>query len=100
LKALSKEVVGISMQRFLEYVIKGLVERPDAVLLESTERDGVTVYQLRLHPSDMGKVIGKQGNMINAIRALLQVGSAKQGARSMLEVVEDEPKLKGDAAEE
>jgi len=88
------------MQRFLEYVIKGLVERPDAVLLESTERDGVTVYQLRLHPSDMGKVIGKQGNMINAIRALLQVGSAKQGARSMLEVVEDEPKLKGDAAEE
>ena len=40
----------------------------------------------------MGKVIGKQGNTINAIRALLQVGSAKQGTRSALEVVEDSTK--------
>ncbi len=79
------------MQEFLEYVVKGLVERPEAVVIGSTERDGITVYQLRLHPSDMGKVIGKQGNTINAIRALLQVGSAKQGARSALEVLEDDP---------
>ncbi len=77
------------MQEFLEYVVKGLVERPDAVQIEPSDRDGLTVYQLRLHPSDMGKVIGKQGNTINAIRALLQVGSAKQGSRSALEVVED-----------
>ena len=77
------------MQDFLEYVVKGLVERPDAVQIEPSDRDGLTVYQLRLHPSDMGKVIGKQGNTINAIRALLQVGSAKQGSRSALEVVED-----------
>ena len=77
------------MQEFLEYVVKGLVERPEAVTIEPSDRDGLTVYQLRLHPSDMGKVIGKQGNTINAIRALLQVGSAKQGIRSALEVVED-----------
>lgn len=77
------------MQEFLEYVVKGLVERPEAVQIEPSDRDGLTVYQLRLHPSDMGKVIGKQGNTINAIRALLQVGSAKQGSRSALEVVED-----------
>ncbi|MCS1411612.1 MAG: hypothetical protein M2R45_04813 [Verrucomicrobia subdivision 3 bacterium] len=87
------------MQSFLEYVVKGLVERPDTVLVESTERVGVTVYQLKLHPSDMGKVIGKQGNMINAIRALLQVGSAKQGLRSILEVVENDSKSEGDAGE-
>ncbi len=83
------------MQEFLEYVVKGLVERPEAVAIGSTERDGVTVYQLRLHPSDMGKVIGKQGNTINAIRALLQVGSAKQGDRSALEVLEDDPDESG-----
>lgn len=77
------------MQDFLEYVVKGLVEHPDAVQIEPSDRDGLTVFQLRLHPSDMGKVIGKQGNTINAIRALLQVGSAKQGTRSALEVVED-----------
>ena len=80
------------MQDFLEYVVRGLVERPDSVVVESSDRDGLTIYQLRLHPSDMGKVIGKQGNTINAIRALLQVGSAKQGTRSALEVVEDSPK--------
>jgi len=79
------------MQEFLEYVVKGLVERPEAVQIEPSDRDGLTVYQLRLHPSDMGKVIGKQGNTINAIRALLQVGSAKAGSRSALEVVEDTP---------
>ncbi len=78
------------MQDFLEYVVKGLVESPDAVSVEPTDRDGVTVYQLRLHSADMGKVIGKQGNTINAIRALLQVGSAKQGTRCALEVVEDQ----------
>ena len=77
------------MQDFLEYVVKGLVEHPDSVQIEPSDRDGLTIFQLKLHPSDMGKVIGKQGNTINAIRALLQVGSAKQGTRSALEVVED-----------
>jgi len=78
------------MQEFLEYVVKGLVEEPEAVQIDSADRDGVTVFKMRVHPSDMGKVIGKQGNTINAIRALLQVGSAKAGTRSALEVVEDD----------
>ncbi len=76
------------MQDFLEYVVKGLVERADAAIIEPTERNGITVYQLKLHPSDMGKIIGKQGNTINAIRTLIQAGSAKQGNRCVLEVVE------------
>jgi predicted RNA-binding protein YlqC (UPF0109 family) len=80
------------MQEFLEYVVKGLVENSDSVTVDPSDREGLIVYQLRVHPSDMGKVIGKQGNTINAIRALLQVGSAKQGTRSALEVVEDSPK--------
>lgn len=87
------------MQEFLEYVVKGLVERPDAVAIEPTDRDGLTVFRLRLHPSDMGKVIGKQGNTINAIRALLQVGSAKQGTRCALEVVEDREEREDDSDE-
>ena len=80
------------MQEFLEYVVKGLVENPDSVTVDPSDREGLIVYQLRVHPSDMGKVIGKQGNTINVIRALLQVGSAKQGTRSALEVVEDSTK--------
>ena len=79
------------MQAFLEYVVKGLVDRPDAVAITPVEREGSTVYELRLHPTDIGKIIGKQGTTIHAIRSLLQVGSAKKGQRCSLEIVEERP---------
>ncbi len=78
------------MQGFLEYVVKGLVDRPDAVTVTPAERNGLTVYELRLHPMDVGKIIGKQGATIQAIRSLLQVGSAKKGIRCSVEIVEEQ----------
>ena len=77
------------MQAFLEYVVKGLVQHPEAVSITPVERAGVTVYELRLEPSDVGKIIGRQGVTINAIRSLLLAGSAKQGLRCAVEIVED-----------
>lgn len=77
------------MQAFLEFVVKGLVDRPDAVGVTATDQAGMTVYELRLHPMDMGKIIGKQGNTIHAIRSLLQVGAARKGIRCKLDIVED-----------
>ena len=85
------------METFLDYVVKGLVDRPDAVTVTPTERNGMTIYELRVHPTDMGKIIGRQGATINAIRALLLVGSAKRGLRCALEVV-DEPPIKNRSA--
>ena len=79
------------MQAFLEYVVKGLVQHADAVVVTPVEREGTTVYELRLHPQDVGKVIGRQGMTINAIRSLLLAGSAKQGIRCTLEIVEENP---------
>jgi predicted RNA-binding protein YlqC (UPF0109 family) len=79
------------MQAFVEYVVKGLVQNPDAVTITPVQREGVTVYELRLHPSDVGKIIGRQGMTINAIRSLLLAGSAKKGLRCTLEIVEDKP---------
>lgn len=79
------------MQAFLEYVVKGLVDRPDTVSITPVQREGTTVYELRLHPIDMGKIIGRQGATIHAIRSLLQVGSAKKGQRSALEIMEERP---------
>src|SRR5438105_14354556 len=78
------------METFLDYVVKGLVDRPDAVTITPTERNGMTIYELRVHPTDMGKIIGRQGATINAIRALLLVGSAKRGLRTSLEVIEED----------
>ncbi|MCL5097652.1 MAG: KH domain-containing protein [Candidatus Omnitrophica bacterium] len=79
------------MQAFLEYVVKGLVDRPEAVQITPVDRNGLTVYELRLDPKDVAKVIGRQGTTINAIRSLLLVGSAKKGMRCVVEIVESPP---------
>jgi predicted RNA-binding protein YlqC (UPF0109 family) len=79
------------MQAFLEYVVKGLVQHPDAVTITPVDREGTTIYELRLHPTDVGKIIGRQGMTINAIRSLLLAGSAKKGMRCTLEIVEEKP---------
>jgi predicted RNA-binding protein YlqC (UPF0109 family) len=81
------------MQAFLEFVVKGLVQNPAAVTVTPVDRAGVTVYELRLDPQDVGKIIGRQGITINAIRSLLLAGSAKKGLRCSVEIVEE--KLKG-----
>ena len=77
------------MQAFLEFVVKGLVEHPDEVTVTLVERQGTTVYGLRMNPSDVGKIIGRQGVTIDAIRSLLLAGSAKKGLRCAIEIVED-----------
>jgi len=77
------------MQEFLAYVVKGLVQKPEAVSITPVERAGATVYELRLDPADVGKIIGRQGATINAIRSLLQAGGAKKGVRCSVEIVED-----------
>ena len=77
------------MQAFLEYVVKGLVQNPEAVTITTVEREGTTVYELRMDPQDVGKIIGRQGMTINAIRSLLLAGSAKKGVRCTVEIVED-----------
>ena len=79
------------MQAFLEYVVKGLVSHPDAVTVTPVVKDSLTIYELRMHPDDVGKVIGRQGMSINALRSLLLAGSAKKALRCSLEIVEDRP---------
>ena len=77
------------MQEFLEYIVKGLVQDPAAVSITPVAKAGATVFELRLAPADVGKVIGRQGMTINAVRSLLQAGSAKKGLRCSGEIVED-----------
>ena len=78
------------MQRFLEYIVQGLVQHPEEVSVTPVERNGMTIYELRLNSSDVGRVIGRQGMTINAIRSLLTAGSARKGIRCTLEIVEEE----------
>lgn len=83
------------MQAFLEFVVKGLVSHPEAVTVTPVAKEALTVYELRMHPDDVGKVIGRQGITINAIRSLLLAGSAKKALRCTLEIVEEPPPAAG-----
>jgi hypothetical protein len=84
------------MQAFLEEVVKGLVDHPDAVNITEVEQERTTVYELRLDPSDVGRVIGRSGRTVNAIRTLLQAGSAKAGKFTRLDIIDE----KEDSADE
>jgi len=79
------------MQAFLEFVVKGLVQNPDEVSVTPVEQGDMTVYELRMNQADVGRIIGKQGVTINALRSLLVAGSAKKGLRCSVEIVEDRP---------
>jgi predicted RNA-binding protein YlqC (UPF0109 family) len=55
------------------------------------DKNSMTVYELRMHPTDVGRIIGRDGMTINAIRSLLIAGSARKGLRCSVEIVEDQP---------
>lgn len=77
------------MKSFVEYVVKGLVDNPDQVSVDEVDGDrGETILELTVAPTDMGRVIGKSGRVINSIRSLLQVAATKAGKRVSLELIE------------
>lgn len=79
------------MQSFIEQVAKALVKHPEQVTVTPVDRQGATLYELRLETGDVGRVVGRSGKTINAIRSLLIAGSARKGIRCSLEIVEDLP---------
>lgn len=77
------------MQDLVEYLARSLVDNPDAVSVESfDEDDGSTVYELSVAEDDVGKVIGRGGRTVNALRCVLRACAAKQGRRLLLDVVD------------
>ena len=77
------------MKEFLEYVARSLVDKPDAVWVEVDEEDDETVLTLGVDQEDMGRVIGRDGRIANALRDLLRVMGARDGRRVELEIVND-----------
>ncbi|MFM7102316.1 MAG: KH domain-containing protein [Verrucomicrobiota bacterium] len=77
------------MEAFVSYVARRLVSNPDAVVVQESERQGVTTYELSVGPGDMGKLIGRKGATISALRSLVQAGGAKAGRRCTVELLED-----------
>jgi len=77
------------MKDFLEYVARGLVDKPDAVEVDAEEDGDETVLTLVVDQEDMGRVIGRDGRIANAIRSLLKVMAARDGRHVELEIVSD-----------
>ena len=64
-------------QNFIEYVVKAMVDHPDAVVIERKVDELGVLLELHVHPDDVGKVIGKEGQTIKSLRTLLRVVGAK-----------------------
>ena len=75
------------MRELIEYIAKGLASNPDAVRVTESVEEGQVILRLEVAPEDKGKVIGRQGRVAQAMRALLRVAAVKDGTRAMLEIV-------------
>jgi hypothetical protein len=76
------------MKELVEKIARALVDHPDKVEVVVVEGTQVTLLELRTHPEDLGKVIGRQGHTVNAIRTLLSAASVKLHKRYTLDIVE------------
>ena len=76
------------MKEFLEFVIRQLVDYPDEAMLSEIPNGRMTIFRVQLRQSDVGRVIGRNGQTIQAIRALLASSASRHGQRATLEIVE------------
>jgi predicted RNA-binding protein YlqC (UPF0109 family) len=72
----------------IEYIVKSLVDDPSVVSVRVDEKDASFILELSVGQEDIGKVIGKHGRVIKAIRVLLQAVAAKAGKRAVLEILD------------
>ncbi|WP_224246127.1 KH domain-containing protein [Hyalangium gracile] len=77
------------MEQLLTYLARALVDQPDQVGLRVSEVDGARLYELKVAPEDVGKVIGRDGRTVNALRTLLSAAAQKQGQKVRLEILDD-----------
>ena len=76
------------MRDAVEFIVKALVDDVDSVDVREVKRNDATLIEIRVAPDDMGKVIGKQGRTVRALRALTHAVSLKKKRRFVLEIVE------------
>ena len=77
------------MKSLLEDIVRSIVDKPDEVSISVNEGENSQIFELRVGDGDVGKVIGKKGKNISAIRTLLSAATAKEGGkRAILEIIE------------
>jgi predicted RNA-binding protein YlqC (UPF0109 family) len=75
------------VKELIEYIARSLVDHPDQVKVTQVEGEQSVIFELQVAQEDMGKIIGKEGRIANAIRTLLKVSAAREGKRAVLEII-------------
>ena len=76
------------MAELLEWIAQRLVDEPDAVRVETEEREDAVVFHLYVAPDDVGKVIGRRGRLARALRSLVRAAGARADRRYLLEIAD------------
>jgi predicted RNA-binding protein YlqC (UPF0109 family) len=75
------------MKNLIEEIVKVLVDHPEEVQVQEVAGEQSIVYEIKVEPGDIGKVIGKQGKTANAIRALIRAAAAKNGKNAVINII-------------
>lgn len=79
---------NISLKELIEFIARSLVDKPDEVHVDEITGEQTVVLELRVAKDDLGKVIGKQGRTVKAMRAILSAAASKLRKRADLEIIE------------
>ena len=80
------------MKELVEYIVRALVDKPNEINVTQTEGESTAIIEIRVAQEDIGKVIGKEGRIANAIRTLTKAAAAKDRKRVSVEIMtQDEP---------
>jgi uncharacterized protein len=77
------------VESLITYIAQQLVDKPDQVELKVSDAEGGKTFELKVAPEDVGKVIGRDGRTINALRTLLAVTAQRKGVKARLEILDD-----------
>ncbi|MEW5944799.1 MAG: KH domain-containing protein [bacterium] len=75
------------MKGLLEYIVKAIVDAPESVTIKEVLGEKAVVFEIRVAESDIGKVIGRNGRIINAIRTLVRAAAVKEGKKVSVELI-------------
>jgi predicted RNA-binding protein YlqC (UPF0109 family) len=75
------------MQELVEYMVKALVDNPEEVQVKQVEGETVIIFEVTVAPDDLGKIIGRQGRIANALRSIVKAAAARQGKKATVEIL-------------
>ena len=78
------------MEAFVAYIVKNLVDNPESVSAECSVQGREVIVEVRVAPEDLGKVIGRKGKTIQAVRTIAATAAAREGVRARVELIDDE----------